>query len=66
MCLTLSVNIPVMFITDKHSQINLEITEKKHPFKRIITFLSFLQYQSHPVIVVCTSMGTLRTGTANS
>lgn len=28
--------------------------------------LSFLEYHSSPVIVVCTAMGTLQTGTAKS
>ncbi len=28
-------------------------------------FLSFLHYQRNPVIVVCTAIGALQTGTAN-
>ncbi len=33
---------------------------------RIVTILSFLQDQSNPVIIFCTSIGTLKTQTANS
>ncbi len=33
---------------------------------RIVRFLSFLQNQSNPVTAVCTFMGTVQTGTANS
>lgn len=32
---------------------------------RMITFLSFLLYQSNLAIALCTSMGTLQTGAAN-
>lgn len=35
-------------------------------FLRIVTFLSFLSYQSNPVTLVCTSTFTLQTGAANS